>query len=178
MTTPYTSTRTLRFDARATPQVGRTLASSQKTKTNTMSTRSAIIRKTETGTYEGIYCHYDGYETGVGATLLEHYQDADKVKRLIALGSISQLAECGRVEPVGPHSFAKPEPGTVVAYMRDRGEKAEHCATIQGPTVKDVEENIGHNGYIYVYEDGEWTCNGVPLADAVAAAQREEKARA
>lgn len=41
-----------------------------------MSTRSAIIRKTEDGSYEGIYCHFDGYLAGVGKTLQEHYLQA------------------------------------------------------------------------------------------------------
>jgi hypothetical protein len=134
-----------------------------------MSTRSAIIRATDGGSYEGIYCHFDGYEEGVGQTLLDHYSDPDKVKRLIALGSISQLGE--RVEPVGAHSFAKREDGTSVAYHRDRGEDWENCRIVAGGTVKEVEENIGHNGYVYVFEDGKWTCNGVPLADAIKAAK-------
>lgn len=137
-----------------------------------MSTRSAIIRKTESGAYEGIYCHFDGYETGVGATLLEHYQDADKVKRLIALGSISQLGE--RVEPIGKHSFSNREEGTTVAYMRDRKEDPENCAVAKASTVEEVAEQIGHNGYVYVFEAGKWTCNGQPLAEAIKAAEQAE----
>lgn len=136
-----------------------------------MSTRSAIIRATEGGSYEGIYCHYDGYETGVGKTLLDHYSDPEKVKRLIALGSISQLGQ--RVEPIGAHSFGQREDGTTVAYHRDRGEKWEHCSIAAGATVKEVEENIGHNGFVYVFENGTWTCNGVPLAKAIETAEKE-----
>lgn len=128
-----------------------------------MSTRSAIIHKTETG-YAGIYCHFDGYIDGVGKTLQEHYQDAGKVARLIALGDISSLDE--RVEPIGAHSYDNKEQGTTAAYIRDRGETG--CETKTGATVKEVADEIGHNGYVYVFESGSWKVNGTPLAEAVA----------
>ena len=134
-----------------------------------MSTRSAIIMKTPKG-YKGIYCHFDGYETGVGAILNEHYQDADKVSRLIALGDISCLGK--RVEPIGPHSYDKAEKDTTIAYTRDRGETG--CKATTGKTIEDVESKIGHNGYVYVFENGDWTCNEIPLVEAIKAAQAEE----
>lgn len=132
-----------------------------------MSTRSAIITKTESG-YSGIYCHYDGYETGVGATLLKHYRDPAKVASLIALGDISQLG--ARVEPTGEHSFAKPEIGVTVAYMRDRGEK--DCEANTGATASEVSRKIENNGYVYVFEDGKWTVNGEDLTKAVKHAEK------
>ena len=120
-----------------------------------MSTRSAIIMKTDQG-YAGIYCHHDGYEEGVGQTLLDHYKDERKVAELIALGDISVLGK--RVTPIGPHSFNNKEDDTTVAYHRDRGE--EKSGPIIGATAKEVAYEIGHNGYCYVFEDGNWTCNG------------------
>lgn len=128
-----------------------------------MSTRSAIIERTENGTYRGIYCHLDGYCTGVGQTLLSHYKDAAKVASLIKLGDVSSLGE--RVEPVGYHSFNQREDGTTVAYIRDRGESG--CEARTGATSQAVADRIGHNGYVYVFENNEWTCNGVPLEVAV-----------
>jgi hypothetical protein len=125
-----------------------------------MSTRSAIIAKTDTG-YAGIYCHFDGYEDGVGATLLEHYTDPEKVAALIALGEISALRE--RVAPTGAHSYEHPEKGVTVAYHRDRGE--EQTGPHTGATVEEVAKHIGHNGYVYVFENGAWTCNGQPPVD-------------
>lgn len=95
-----------------------------------MATRSFIITPTGDSLFRGIYCHWDGYPEGVGATLAEHYTDEDKIDRLVKLGSISSLGS--RVEPTngGTHSFATPEEGTTVAYHRDRGEDlniAEGC---------------------------------------------------
>jgi hypothetical protein len=132
-----------------------------------MSTRSAIIMKTETG-YAGIYCHFDGYCTGVGAVLNEYYQDSDKVARLIALGDISHIEI--NVEPTGPHSFDKPQKDVTVAYGRDRGETGTQ-ATV-GKTAKAVAAKIGHNGYVYVFENGDWTCNGKPLVQMIKKEQR------
>lgn len=44
-----------------------------------MSTRSIIASITEDGKYKAIYCQYDGYPEGVGQTLLDHYNDQDKI---------------------------------------------------------------------------------------------------
>lgn len=124
-----------------------------------MSTRSAIITKTDTG-YAGIYCHFDGYLDGVGKTLLEHYKTQEKVNQLIALGDISTLGpEIGEA-----HDFDNRDGKQTTAYMRDRGETG--CEQRQGETINDVEKGIGHNGYVYVFEDGKWTVNGEDLATA------------
>lgn len=128
-----------------------------------MSTRSAIIAKTETG-YAGIYCHFDGYPSGVGQKLFTHYQDPEKVAALIALGDISSLGR--RVVPEGEHSYDSPEEDTTVAYGRDRGEKGTDA--FSAPTLAEVEEyfNQAVNGYHYVY-DGGWKLNGLDLANAL-----------
>ena len=124
-----------------------------------MSTRAAIIQKTPTG-YAGIYNHSDGYPEYLGAMLQEHYRDPAKVGRLIALGDISILYP--KLEPSGPHSFNDREEGVTVAYGRDRGEQGIEAKT--GPTVEAVSEQIGHNGYVYVFDGAEWTVNGKSLA--------------
>jgi len=121
-----------------------------------MSTRSAIITKTENG-YRGIYCHFDGYLSGVGKTLKEHYKDVSKVKDLIDLGFISCLGE--EIVPRGNnHSYEHPEKGVTIAYARDMGE--EKIEAFCGKTAEEVSKKIGHNGYVYVFENGEWFCNG------------------
>lgn len=135
-----------------------------------MSTRSAIVLRLPGGTYAGIYCHSDGYPSGVGQTLLEHYQNAEKVRQLIELGDISYLEAEVNPDPLKPHGFgrgenAEPQPGVTVAYMRDRGEKG--CEAITGDDLKQLLKKIDHE-YAYVYENGQWTCNGRPLEQVVA----------
>lgn len=53
-----------------------------------MSTRSLIAIEKSDGTYDTIYCHYDGYvENGVGEELFRNYQDRLEVENLISLGN-------------------------------------------------------------------------------------------
>lgn len=75
-----------------------------------MATRSRIGIENEHGTIRSIYCHWDGYPSGVGKTLQTHYMDRDKVEALLSLGNISELGDS--IE-------------TTVAYARDRGEDAK-----------------------------------------------------
>ena len=56
-----------------------------------MSTRCRIAIEQENGTIKSIYCHHDGYKSGVGAILRKHYTDPDKVAELIELGDLSSL---------------------------------------------------------------------------------------
>jgi hypothetical protein len=121
-----------------------------------MSTRSAIAMKVDNG-YKAIYCHYDGYPEGVGAILKEHYTDLDKVEELIALGDISSLGKEVHIPEGVEHSFDKRVEGITTAYMRDRGEM--DCEAQLYKTVSDVKSAID-NQYLYVFEDGKWTCEG------------------
>ncbi len=56
-----------------------------------MSTRSRIAFKSSHGEIFSIYCHYDGYETGVGACLIEKYNDFVNALRLCTNGNISTM---------------------------------------------------------------------------------------
>ena len=59
-----------------------------------MSTNSVVAYLNEDGSVVSSYVHYDGYETGVGMMLLEHY-NTDKCARDLAstLGYASSLSE-------------------------------------------------------------------------------------
>ncbi|MBZ7262456.1 hypothetical protein FMK81_13160 [Klebsiella oxytoca] len=86
-----------------------------------MATRSSITLKTEDGKYKTIYCHFDGYLSGVGKTLYEHYNTQEKAEKLLACGDISVLeASCDKPEG---HSFENQIDGYTVYYGRDRGEE-------------------------------------------------------
>lgn len=87
-----------------------------------MSTRSIIaIEYPFPSGYRAIYCHYDGYPTGVGKVLFGSY-NRDNIEKLLDLGSLSSLGD--KLEPYEgeAHSFDNPAPNTTVAYHRDRGE--------------------------------------------------------
>ena len=58
-----------------------------------MSTRSNIARLNSDGSVDVIYCHWDGYLTGVGMTLVLHYDTKKEMNDLIDLGDISSLRD-------------------------------------------------------------------------------------
>lgn len=139
-----------------------------------MATRSTISIK-EGKQIRTIYCHWDGYPSNNGALLLKHYQDEEKVKRLIDLGDISSLAPMvspdentihvksqftseGRVYteyPNVPHTFETPHKDVVVAYGRDRGE------TNIEPRICENERHIPREEFEYLFKDGKWYVQGV-----------------
>jgi hypothetical protein len=85
-----------------------------------------------------IYCHFDGYLSGVGKLLKEYYTTQPKVQALIELGDISALDMT---------------PTSTTAYHRDRGEDFNQS------TDKDVEsffnENYQKYGYLFT-KDNRW----------------------
>ena len=85
-----------------------------------MATRSTITVKNEDGSYDMIYCHFDGYPSHVGRLLASCYNTNERAKALIALGSLSVLAES--IEKPEGHDFEHPVEGYTIAYHRDRGD--------------------------------------------------------
>jgi len=117
-----------------------------------MSTRSNIAMVHEDGKVESIYCHWDGYPSHNGKILLGHYQDKEKVKQLLALGSLSFLSE----EIGEKHDFDeanKEHPDWCCAYGRDRGE-----TDVESRMTDSVEEYLQEDTeeYTYVFFDGVW----------------------
>jgi len=95
-----------------------------------MSTHSNIGKRLPNGTYRYVYCHFDGYPSGVGRILLEHYQDEAKIDALLDLGELSSLG--GTLE-------------SSVAYARDRG---EHLTPADIATSRD---DVFEQSYAYVW---------------------------
>lgn len=122
-----------------------------------MSTRSIIIRKNEEGKYESIYCHWDGYPTCNGVILYNHYNNPERVKKLISLGDLSSLNVF--IEPDNraeeKHTFDNPQPNTCVFYGRDRGEDINVDFRTFDNLLEVLKQDCWQE-YAYVYEDGVW----------------------
>lgn len=56
-----------------------------------MATRSRIGILNPDLSITSIYCHWDGYPDGVGATLNEHYSSTPRALRLQSMGNLSAL---------------------------------------------------------------------------------------
>jgi len=126
-----------------------------------MSTRSNIaIYNTETETARVIYCHFDGYYDGVGKTLKEHYQDVEKVKKLIEGGDISSLGEHVEIPNGEKHDYnnRNTEFDITTFYGRDRGETGINAKTRY--LSKDKLHRLKANEYLYVFleKEGFWLC--------------------
>ena len=132
-----------------------------------MSTRSRIAKQDASGKVTMIYCHSDGYLTGNGKLLLEHYQDEAKIDALLALGDISMLgSKLGAKHDFdlgmkfGRPGFPKYDSpefkefyDTVLAYARDRGEKDVAAATF--PSRKAIPQDLFEE-FFYLRKGGKW----------------------
>lgn len=58
-----------------------------------MSTRSTIALEFADGTVQQVYCHFDGYLSGVGAELVSDYSDPFALRDLIDGGDMSCIGE-------------------------------------------------------------------------------------
>jgi hypothetical protein len=119
-----------------------------------MATRSRIAIENQDGTVTSIYCHWDGYISGVGETLFENYHLL-KTEQLIALGDISSLEDTLE---------------DTVAYARDRGEDLNQTTFDNVPTLFEAGFNSGVE-YVYCFtKDGRWlVSDGGPVVDLIVA---------
>ena len=119
-----------------------------------MSTRSLICIQRGKNKYEAIYCHSDGYLTYNGQMLNDHYNDREKVEKLIKLGNISCLNEKIDPDPTRPHSFdySERQDDVTVAYHRDRGEDLHFNVFTDKDDLIDYFKNSDQD-YLYLYEN-------------------------
>ena len=115
-----------------------------------MATRSRIAIENQDGTVTSIYCHWDGYISGVGETLFENYHSV-KTEQLIALGDLSSLGKTLE---------------DTVAFSRDQGDEINQTTYDDVPTLflDGFESGVE---YVYCFlKDGRWVVSdGGPVVD-------------
>lgn len=139
-----------------------------------MATRSAIGFLEYDGSVTGIYCHWDGYLEGVGATLAQYYTDIDKVLKLIDMGDVSSLdKEIGVQHPFSRFStdFSQEKWDDLYGdmttfYTRDRGEK---CPAKDFVSAREFRSHYSDCDYFYLFDGNEWTFakRGMPYFKAI-----------
>lgn len=103
-----------------------------------MGTRSMIaIEDAETNVVTATYCHYDGYLTGVGATLVEHYATAELAVAVTRAGYLSSLEDDLAVSLAEAVNKAKPTTYDDASRYFQEG-KESWCE------------------YLYLYRQGVW----------------------
>jgi hypothetical protein len=139
-----------------------------------MATRSAIGFLEYDGSVTGIYCHWDGYLEGVGATLTQYYTDIDKVLKLIDMGDVSSLdKEIGAQHPFSRFSTDLSQEDwdakfgdMTTFYTRDRG---EDTPARDFPDAKAFRSFYGDAEFFYLFDGNEWTyaTRGMPYFKAI-----------
>lgn len=120
-----------------------------------MSTNSYIGIQNEDGSVQCIYCHWDGYPSHNGRILNEHYQEEEKVRKLISLGDLSILAENVDPDESKVHNWSNPQDDVCLFYGRDRGEKNVGFKTVAGEQGFLNKAKNAVASYAYLF-DGDW----------------------
>ena len=111
-----------------------------------MSTNSLVAYLRENGSVVSSYVHYDGYATGVGEMLLEHYNSEERARDLAwCLGYASSLKE------------------TISESHEDRANTDE---AIVNTSFEEFEEYVRENSYleyVYVWKNCEWMVSSYTL---------------
>lgn len=121
-----------------------------------MGTNSYIFYEESPSNLQGIYCNFDGNLNGVGITLYRHYQNIEKIKQLINLGSISSLdKECDRnpqYQIMSSYNTEQRHNGYTFAYHRDRKDPIDENQSILKNNMNELENYL----HVYLWRNNEW----------------------
>ena len=95
--------------------------------------------------YTAIYCHWDGYPSGVGATLRDHYNSAGQVDTLLTYGDISSLREDTNATKADSYQVMQGDKDAVAVTFKYFSQMVEHYRRINCE-------------YGYVWNQGLWEC--------------------
>lgn len=110
-----------------------------------MATRCLICRQDTKGVVRGVYCHHDGYPSGVGALLYRCYSSAKAIDKLMRLGDLSSL---------GP----RPTRGTKAFGYDVKSGPGGEDAPFVCERCDDIVEESGHCDveWVYLWRDSAW----------------------
>lgn len=121
-----------------------------------MSTRAKIAIRRKDGSFQGIYCHFDGYLNYTGEILEKFYDTTEKVEKLISLGNLAKLGF---------------KPADCFAYCRDGGEDLKFWTNEEQFNYTYVEDL---HRWMVLYRDLSGTRIEEPLRDALLKRKNKE----
>lgn len=91
------------------------------------------------GKYDAVYCHFDGYPSGVGAILSRSYNTKDEAVTLIEGGDMSALGDTVKN----------------TAYYKNNGEPLKIRRDL---SIKELEQTAMNCWceYLYIFQDNSW----------------------
>jgi len=95
--------------------------------------------------YTAIYCHWDGYPSGVGATLRDHYNASGQVDTLLTYGDISSLREDTNATKAESYQVVQGDTNATAVTFKYFSQMVEHYRRINCE-------------YGYVWNQGLWEC--------------------
>jgi len=95
--------------------------------------------------YTAIYCHWDGYPSGVGVTLRDHYNSSGHVDTLLTYGDISSLREDTNETKAESYQVVQGDKDAVAVTFKYFTQMVEHYRHINCE-------------YGYVCNQGLWEC--------------------
>ena len=116
-----------------------------------MSTRAMIGMRMPDGGVRAVYCHHDGYPTGVGAILGGWYKTPEQVESLLTLGDLSALGTNLVID--------------TIAYHRDQGEAFTPPRRYRNVNGYQKTRCILGADYLYLYDNGRWLLYGITSED-------------
>lgn len=137
-----------------------------------MSTRCRIGILNKDKSVTSIYCHCDGYLTGVGKMLVDNYQDVNKINELMELGNLSSLGKNPIQKPEKKQSDIKNinEWFEKMFASFDDPTRYDYCDSYKAwgrdeeewkPLVESLEETIedfrdSDCEYLYLFKNNKW----------------------
>ena len=120
-----------------------------------MATRSTIAKRNPDGSVTSVYCHWDGYPDGVGATLRQHYTNQAKIDLLLALGDLSSLGNDIGIS----NDFENSIEGICLFYGRDRGETDVDAVTHEN--IDAWKQHFAACEYGYLWNGTTWIAHEI-----------------
>jgi hypothetical protein len=108
-----------------------------------MATRSTIAMSVSEG-IRAVYCHWDGYQEGVGQALKDHWTTPEALISLLDNGDLSSLG-ASLSETVFYQDRGEDTPARMFNYRDEWIEWAKQCGC----------------EYAYLYEDNVWTTEAI-----------------
>lgn len=121
-----------------------------------MATRSTISIKKSDGSFEQVYCHWDGYPSHNGFILLLYYQDIKKINKLFENGDISSLSPEVDIPKGKNHSFENKIEGVTVFYGRDRGDVIDPPPKFKNEKTFAKDGNFQEYDYVFDEISNKW----------------------
>ncbi len=139
-----------------------------------MSTHAILTARLGPRHFRSITVLSDGYVEHCGKMLVGHFTDAAKIKALMELGNVVYLRDS--ILPVAGHSYEtfRQNPEHTLFMGRDMGRTEQE--SVYGPTAyQSILRLCYRTDYYYLWQDGQWTVNGSPVADVLAELELENK---